>query len=78
MESANTVSHIGLWVAVIAVGAFLTWSAVNKHSEDNAYHSGSVDGSTTITRNPLSIDLFDLHCDYIKPDGKPLRPGEKK
>lgn len=69
------------WVfGSLCIAVFLAWSAVNKKSEENNYGKGSTDASTTITRNPLSIDLFDLHCDYIKPDaaGKTRNQEVKK
>lgn len=74
MEGIRTASHIGLWIAVIGVGIFLTWSAVNKKSEDNTYRAGSVDNSRVINVYPLGMAPG---CDFIKADGTPLKPGEK-
>lgn len=68
----DTASHIGLWILVIAIGIFLTWSAVNKKSEDNNYRAGSVDNSKVINQYPLSMGFG---CEYIKPDG--TRPTYK-
>lgn len=67
-------SHIGLWIFAIGIVIFLTWSAVNKKSEDNTFRSGSVDNSKVINVYPLGMAPG---CEYIKQDGSPLKPGEK-
>lgn len=72
MEKA---SHIGLWICVIGVGIFLTWSAVNKKSEDNTYKSGSIDNSKVINQYPLSMGFG---CESLRPSGIPVTMRDKK
>lgn len=50
-------SHIGLWLAVISLGVFLTWSAVNKKSEVETFSKGASKQETsfTITEQPFSF-----------------------
>lgn len=84
VESADTMeqespdlrkaSHIGLWLVVGALVIFLTWSAVNKKSEDNTYRAGSVDNSRIINVYPLGLAPG---CDYIRADGTPLSKKTK-
>lgn len=69
------VSHIGLWIGLIAIIIFLTWSAVNKKSEDNNYRAGSVDNSRVVNVYPLGLAPG---CDYIRADGTPLSKSKKE
>lgn len=72
----RVLSHIGLWLVAIGLVVFLSWSAVNKKSEDNTYRSGSVDNSRVVNVYPLGMAPG---CDYIKADGNPIRStGAKK
>lgn len=61
----RTASHIGLWILVIGLIIFLSWSAVNKKTESNDYAKGSTHIETTVNDYPLSFG----GCMYIKPDG---------
>ncbi len=55
MEGANTASHIGLWVIVVGLGIFLTWSAVNKKSDIDNYAKGANHVENHYTSWPLSF-----------------------
>lgn len=68
-EGGRLASHIFLWVGLIAVIIFLSWSAVNKKSEDNNYRAGSVDNSKVVNVYPLGMAPG---CDFIRADGTPL------
>lgn len=64
-----------LFVALFVVSYFYS---IGKKSEDNTYQRGSVDDSKTSNRSPFAFDLFEIHgCEYVKPDGQPLRLGPK-
>lgn len=60
----STGSHIALWLVVIGIGIFLTWSAVNKKSETDNYAKGSNHAEGHVTNYPFSfgcvpIDVMD-------------------
>lgn len=73
-SGVRAASHIGLWIGIIAIVIFLSWSAVNKKSEDNTYRSGSVDNSRVINVYPLGMAPG---CDLIRADGTPLSKAMK-
>lgn len=63
------------FIALLFVALFVAsyFYAINKKSEDNTYKSGSVDNSKTTDRKPFSIDLLNFSCEFVKPDGTPLK-----
>lgn len=69
-SSGSFISHILLWVVLIGLAVFLTWSAVNKKTEDNTYQRGAVDASHATNVYPLGLSMGG--CQYIRPDGKPI------
>lgn len=73
-QPIRTASHIGLWALCIGIIIFLSWSAVNKKSEDNTYRAGSVDNSKVINVYPLGMAPG---CDMIKADGTPVSLAKK-
>lgn len=54
-NSTNTISHILLWIVVVGLGIFLTWSAVNKKSDIDNYAKGANHYDIHHTYYPLSI-----------------------
>ena len=60
----RTASHIGLWIAVVSIGAWLVWSATHTKTEHNNYATGSnpVDIKHEGIRFVYKIDLLNFSC----------------
>lgn len=68
----------GFIILLFCALGIATYFLANKFTQDNTYQKGSVDKSSAISRGWFSPDLFEIKgCDYIKPDGQPLKLGEK-
>jgi hypothetical protein len=60
----RTASHIGLWIVVVLIGAWLVYSATHTSTENNKYASGSnpIDYTSNGIRLVDKIDLFNFSC----------------
>lgn len=46
-EDLRKVSHIGLWIVVFIIGAWLVWSATHTTTENNRYGANTIVPSET-------------------------------
>ena len=58
---ASTASHVLLWVFVIAIGAWLAWSATHAVTNNDKFAPGATVSDNHSQRWPLTFD-FNFSC----------------